>query len=244
MQTLTGALLVDGMILLPPISESLVVMDVLDEAGVGYVRISPATGHDRSFYVEVDDEGAAATLTRHLLDLGHRRIAFVGGPKGHAASARRLSGFKAAMSEYGAPVPPEMIQEGRFSFESGDEAAERLLALREPPTAVFASNDLAALGVMARARALGVRLPEDLSVAGFDDIQAASMVWPPLTTMRQPMAQMAYLAAAEIIARAGKDAPEPGLNHSTLRCELIVRSSTAPPPAVPNVPPSARRTGR
>jgi LacI family transcriptional regulator len=231
MQTLTSAMLVDGMILLPPISESQVVMDVLDEAGVAYVRISPATGNERSFYVEVDDEGAASVMTRHLLELGHRRIAFVGGPAGHAASTRRLAGFRAAMSERGINVRPELIETGQFSFESGDEAAARLLALDEPPTAVFASNDLTALGVMARARALGVVLPDQLSVAGFDDIQAAGMVWPPLTTMRQPMAEMAALAAEAIIARAGKDAAVYEPDHRTLRCELMVRGSTAPPRA-------------
>ena len=223
MEELVGGLQVDGIILLAPVCDNEIVLNALDGAGMPYVRVAPATARARSACIEVEDEAAARIITDHLLDLGHRRIGLIQGPPGHAASARRLSGFRQALAAHGVEPEPELIQDGLFSYDSGWEAAGRLLALDRPPTAVFAANDLTALGVLARAQSLGLRIPDDLSVAGFDDIAPAGMVWPGLTTMRQPMADMAAAAAALIISGPGEGPPAP------FACELVVRGSTAPP---------------
>ena len=229
-EALANSLAVDGMILLPPVCDNQIVLNALDGAAVAYVRIAPATAQERGPCIEVEDEGAARILTDHLLDLGHRRIGFVRGPPGHAASARRLNGFGKALAARGLQADPALIQDGLFHYQSGLDAAERLLELQGPPTAIFASNDEMALGVMAKAQSLGLRIPQDLSVAGFDDIASAGMIWPGLTTMRQPMADMAAAAAEIIISAAGKPAPLAAAPPRRFDCELVVRGSTAPPP--------------
>ena len=231
MEALVDGVAIDGIILLPPVCDNAVVLGALEEAGIPCVRIAPATARERGSIVEVDDEGAARIVTDHLLDLGHRRIGLIQGPPGHAASVRRLEGFRSALAGRGLQPDPALIQEGSFFYSAGLEAAERLLALPEPPTAIFASNDEMALAVMAKAQALGLRIPEDLSVAGFDDIASAGMIWPGLTTMRQPMADMAALAAEIIISGAGKTSAsaDPGAAPRRFDCELVVRGSTAPP---------------
>jgi LacI family transcriptional regulator len=223
MDALVNSLSVDGMILLPPVSDNAVVLGAFEAAGVPVVRVAPATQR-HGLQIEVQDEAAARAMTEHLLDLGHRRIAMIQGPVAHAASSRRLAGYKKALAARGIEADPELIQPGRFLFESGQEAAEKLLGLKSPPTAIFAGNDSSALGVMAKAQELGLKIPGDLSVAGFDDIASASMVWPGLTTMRQPMADMGAAAAEAIIALAAKSEVQ---RRPPFACELVVRGSTA-----------------
>jgi LacI family transcriptional regulator len=227
-EALARAMSVDGLILMPPLCDEPRLLDALEREQIGYVRIAPATRPARSARVDVDDQGAARTMTRHLLELGHRRIGFVGGPAGHSASARRLQGFRDAMGELGAPIDEALIAPGRFTFRTGYDAAGALLALADRPTAIFASNDLMAFGVIARAHELGLRIPEALSVAGFDDAPAAAMIWPTLTTMRQPIERMTALAVEMIVARSAKrDAPRPRPARP-FACQLVVRGSTAP----------------
>jgi LacI family transcriptional regulator len=243
-EALTNALTVDGLILTPPLCDHARLLDALDRESVAYVRIAPATRPNRSARVDVDDRGAARIITRHLLDLGHRRIGFVEGPAGHSASGRRLQGFRDAMAERGATVDETLLRPGRFTFSSGYDAAAELLALKAPPSAIFASNDLMAFGVMARAHELGLRVPEALSVAGFDDAAAAAMSWPPLTTMRQPVERMTALAVELIIAGSAKAAQARPGAPAPLACELVVRASTAPPGAPGASPPAAAPTSR
>jgi LacI family transcriptional regulator len=219
---------VDGVLLLPPVCDDERVLDALDGAGAAYVRISPARDLPRSPFVEVEDETAARSMTQHLIGLGHRCIGFVTGPDGHAASGRRLSGFRGAVQAAGLVLEEELIQPGDFTFHSGQAAAQTLLGARQPPTAIFASNDEMAQGVIAKAHELGLRLPDALSVAGFDDTPYAAMAWPPLTTMRQPIAEMAAAATEMIIAGAGRS-PRPQIPARRFECELVVRGSTAPP---------------
>ena len=228
MDALVNSLSVDGMILLAPVCDNAIVLDALEAAAIPAVRIAPATRRPQTAQIDVQDEAAARTITDHLLDLGHRRIAMVQGPAGHAASRSRLEGFRKALAARGLEAQPELLPQGLFTFESGRDAAVGLLALRSPPTAVFAANDLTALGVMAKAQELGLSIPGDLSVAGFDDIASASMVWPGLTTMRQPMADMAAAAAETVITAAGKDPARQNV-RPPFACELVVRGSTAPP---------------
>lgn len=231
-EQLTQAVRMDGVLLLPPLCDNEAIMEGLDRRGVPYVRISPARDHGRSPYVEVDDEDAARIMTEHLLGLGHRRIGFICGPDGHASSERRIKGFRETMARAGATVDEALVQPGDFTPRSGRAAATQMLAMDEPPTAVFASNDLMACGVLGRAHELGLQLPGRLSVAGVDDIASATMVWPTLTTMRQPIAEMAAAATAMIIGRAARDSG-PHIPHAAFRCDLVVRESTASPMRLP-----------
>ncbi len=229
MEAMTNGLAVDGIILLPPACDNALVLDALDLADVPYVRVAPATAPDRGAAIEVDDEDAARTITDHLLDLGHRRIAMIRGPAGHVASVRRLEGFRKALAARGLEPEPGLMQDGAFLYKSGLEAAEKLLSMAEPPTAIFACNDEMALGVLATAQARGLVIPRDLSVVGFDDIATAGMVWPGLTTMSQPMSDMGAAAASILIARAGRAGSEDAAAPPRFACGLVVRGSTAPP---------------
>ncbi len=166
--------------------------------------------------------------TRHLVDLGHRDIAIMTGPDDVLSSRARLFGFRAVMDAAGIAVPPEFIRTGGyFSQRSGLVVAQELLALERRPTAIFAESDLQALGVYQAARARGLRVPDDLSVVGFDDLPLAAWVGPPLTTVHQPIADMAEQAARLLLAL--RDGVE-GVRHRVeLLTHLVVRESTAPP---------------
>ncbi|HET8785132.1 MAG TPA: LacI family DNA-binding transcriptional regulator, partial [Candidatus Limnocylindrales bacterium] len=142
------------------------------------------------------------TATRHLLSLGHRRIGVITGPEDILCSRARLDGYRAAMDAAGVPVDPALISHGRFHVEEGIERGRALLALADRPTAIFAGNDLQALGVYQAAREARLHIPEDLSVVGFDDLPAAQWVGPPLTTIRQPLVDMATAAAELVLSMA------------------------------------------
>jgi LacI family transcriptional regulator len=165
------------------------------------------------------------SVTEHLLALGHRRIGVVAGPRTLACSRARLDGYRAALASAGIGADPSLVVQGDFSHESGYAAGGRLLALAEPPTAVFATSDQMALGVYEAARRRGLRVPADLSVAGFDDLPEARWSSPPLTTVRQPLAEMGGLAAHTVLRLArGEALPAPRVELAT---ELRVRHSTA-----------------
>ncbi|MBR7838057.1 LacI family DNA-binding transcriptional regulator [Actinospica durhamensis] len=173
--------------------------------------------------------GLAAT--RHLLELGHRRIGVVAGPDRMLCSRARVDGYRAALETAGLPYDPALVRSGDFHHEAGHEIGRQLLQARERPTAIFAGNDQQALGVYEAARELGLRIPDDLSVVGFDDLPAARWVGPPLTTVRQPLAEMAAEAARIVIGMARANDRGPASNRVELATELVVRSSTAPPRA-------------
>jgi len=213
----------DGLILTPPVCDHAPVLAELDRRGVPFVRISPGVDLELGSSVFIDNRAAAHAMTARLVELGHRRIGFIAGHARYAASAQRLAGYRAALGEVGLEPDPALIEQGLFDFRSGSNAAERLLGLPAPPTAIFASSDDMAAGALATAHAKGLRVPEQLSIAGFDDTDLASLVWPPLTTIRQPMHEMAY-AAADLLFSAG-DGPQ----RRELPFELIERASTAPP---------------
>jgi LacI family xylobiose transport system transcriptional regulator len=167
------------------------------------------------------------TATRHLLTLGHRRIGVISGPENVMCSRARLDGYRAAMDEAGVPIDPALIRYGNFHVQEGTTEGRALLRLPDPPTAIFAGNDLQALGVYQAAREARLHIPEDLSVVGFDDLPVAAWVGPPLTTVRQPLAQMA-MAAARLVLRLA-NGEQPSQTRVELATELIIRESTAPP---------------
>jgi len=223
----------DGMILTPPLCDNPHVLKALQESGTPTVLVSPARQRKDMPSVRMDDVHAAEEITNLLLSLGHRRIAFIRGAADQAASALRHQGFVNAMKAAHLEIAPELIIDGDFRFESGVAATHQLLKLRHHPTAVFASNDDMALGVLAAAQRQGLAIPGDLAIAGFDDSPASSLVWPPLTTMRQPTLAMARAAVDLLIGTPTVDGT-PGTRTTSaiqrvLPHELIVRDSTSAP---------------
>jgi LacI family transcriptional regulator len=170
--------------------------------------------------------GLAAT--QHLLSLGHRRIAYIGGPATAACNQARLHGYRAAMEAEGAPVLPGYTQSGQFRYHDGVQRGAAVLDLPEAPTAIFAGCDEMALGIMEAARARGLRIPEDLSITGFDDTKNAQMASPPLTTVRQPLRKMGGAAVRTALRLAAGEKIDS--HHVELATELVVRGSTAPRP--------------
>lgn len=221
------SLRLDGLILTPPLSDDPAVIAMLERLKVRHVRIAPHSDRDRSPCVFIDDAEAAFALTGHLLALGHTAVGFVAGPPEHAAAGPRLAGFRRAMDEAGLLAPSEHLVQGDFTFESGMKAGRRLLTLGDPPTAIFAANDRMALGVTAAARELDVRVPDAVSVAGFDDTWAAQTSWLPLTTVRQPVQDMCGAAVDMLIAAAAGEAPEPAARGFDF--QVMPRGSTAAP---------------
>jgi DNA-binding LacI/PurR family transcriptional regulator len=167
------------------------------------------------------------TATRHLLGLGHRRIAVIGGPAGILCSRARMDGFRAAMDEAGVPLDSSLLSHGEFQVVEGIATGRALLARPDRPTAIITGNDLQALGVYQAARETRLHIPEDVSVVGFDDLPVARWVGPPLTTVRQPLIEMAE-AAAELVLALGRG-EEPAQMRIELATELIIRESTAAP---------------
>ncbi len=200
----------------------------LKTRGIPFVVVDP-TGeplHDTPSVGATNWSGGLAA-TRHLLGLGHRRVGVITGPQEILCSRARLDGYRAAMDAAGAPLDPELIRHGDFHVEAGIRNGRELLRLPDRPTAIFAGNDLQALGVYQAARDAGLSVPEDLSVVGFDDLPVAGWVSPPLTTIRQPLEQMAVTAARLVISLARGERPTE--TRVELATELVVRESTAPP---------------
>ncbi|MCJ8158287.1 LacI family DNA-binding transcriptional regulator [Sphingomonas sp. LaA6.9] len=212
----------DGIILPPPLADVAALIDELHRRDVAFVRISPGTEPDASSSVFIDDRAAAEAMTARLIALGHRRIGFVLGHPDHASTADRVEGYRAALVAHGIAEDPAIIQPGRYDFESGRVAGAALLDLSEPPTAIFASNDEMAAGVLAVAHERDIAVPETLSIAGFDDTTLCRLVWPPLTTVHQPSQDLAYFATALLIDGQAE------IRRRKLAFAVIERGSTAP----------------
>ena len=250
---LMAALRPDGLILVPPVGDNAAVLKILADARMPCVLISPGDPPAGCAHVSMDDTRAAREMTEYLLRLGHRRIGFIEGPPSQVAAPRRRAGHLAALQAAGLPVDETLIVPGDFRFRSGLEGCDRLLDLPLRPTALFASNDDMAMGAVVAAQRRGLNVPADLSVAGFDDSPLASLVWPQLTTVRQPVAEMGVAAVDRLVSRAPKapgDLPAAGspdravaagsttagaadtcpATDPVLPHELMLRGSTAAPP--------------
>lgn len=212
----------DGVILTPPASDRADVLDLLDRRGVPYVRVSPGARGSGSPVTLIDNAAAAQAMARRLIALGHRRIGFVAGHPDYAASAQRAAGFDQALAEAAIAPDPALRAQGFYDYASGEAAGATMLALAQPPTAIFASNDEMAAGVLAAAHRRGVAVPAGLSVAGFGDDALAQWVWPPLTTIRQPVRALAWNAADLLLA------PGEGDQRRVLDWMLVERASTGP----------------
>ena len=222
---------VDGVILPPPLGDSAAAINLLEKQGISALAFATADARPRIPSVTIDDFKGAAAMTQHLIDLGHRRIGFVQGKEEHSPAQRREAGFRATMADAGLPVRAPWVVPGDFTFKSGFEAAGKLLALTPRPTAIFAANDDMAAGVISLAHGMNLRLPEELSVAGFDDTPIAATLWPPLTTIHQPITNMAQTAVSLMadVVRRQKSGEQQVPVHHRLECSLLVRGSTSPP---------------
>lgn len=215
----------DGVLLAPPSSDRTELLDALEEWNIPYVRIAPGTEITRAPSVNINEHDGAAEMARHLLALGHRRIGMVCGPESHISAGVRRVAFQAALEGKAELV----FQPGDFTFSAGVAAGQALLANRnDRPTAIFAANDFMAAGVVVAATQLGLQVPRDVSIAGFDDSAVAHFIWPPLTTVRQPIRAMASTAIEYLVALASeRDLPP---RQAELPISLVVRESTGSPP--------------
>jgi LacI family transcriptional regulator len=220
---------IDGILLPSPLNDSRELRSLLIAEGTPTVLIGCGTPAPDMLAVDIDEVGAAYAMTKHLISLGHRRIGFIIGDPLHSASGLRLEGFRAAMEDSRLPVGDAQVAQGLFTYRSGLDAAEKLIDRDDPPTAIFASNDDMAAAAVAVAHRLGLDVPGDLTVCGFDDTILSTVTWPELTTIHQPIADMAR-AGIEMLVSAirsrNKDAkPE----HRVLDYTLVRRQSDAPP---------------
>jgi LacI family transcriptional regulator len=213
---------IDGAVLLPPLCDNAVLLDALDAAGVRHSRVAPAIDIDRSSAITFDDAAATSAMVGHLHALGHRRIGFVVGNANHASAAVRLDAFHSALAKLDLVACKTLIRSGDYSYASGVEAGLALLSLPTPPTAVFASNDAMAAGVVAAAGMRGLTTPRDLSVCGFDDSPLSRHIWPPLTTIRQPLGDMSNAAIEQLLQPRRE-------RLIAFSYELVARASTTRP---------------
>ncbi|MBN1174736.1 MAG: LacI family DNA-binding transcriptional regulator [Micromonosporaceae bacterium] len=201
--------------------------DLLAASGIPLVALDPTGDLYPTPAVGASNWGGALGATRHLLELGHRRIGAITGPVKDLSSRARLDGFRAALDNAGVPRDDGLVRQGIFTFEQGRDLGLELLRLPDPPTAIVCGDDLQALGVYEAARLAGLRIPDDVSVVGFDDIDQAAWASPGLTTVRQPFSEMGTTAARVVLALAdGEQLDQPRYEVGT---SLVVRGSTAPP---------------
>jgi LacI family transcriptional regulator len=222
---------VQGVVLPPPLSESQPIMAELDEMGIPVVTVATGAPRDDSLNVRIDDEAAAREMTRYLLELGHRNIGFMKGHPNHVASHDRYRGFCNALTEAEIDADSAAVEQGYFSYRSGLSAGERLLMRADRPTAIFASNDDMAAATISVAHRMGLVVPDDVSIVGFDDTALATSVWPELTTVKQPIAAMAEAALELLIAdlRAHPPGTRRKFTERVLSHAMIIRQSAAAP---------------
>lgn len=222
---------VDGVILPPPLCDSIAALELVSRAGIPALSFATAEPRLHASAVLIDDFEAARTMTRYLIDLGHQRIAFVLGDPKHSPAVRREEGFRVAMAEAGLAVRPDWMAQGYFTYKSGLEVGHALLSGPDRPSAIMSSNDDMAAAIMAVAHGLDLKVPGDVSITGFDDTPIATTIWPELTTIRQPIAEMAATAVAMVAEaikqRRGRD--EPAVHHHVAKFTLMERASTSAP---------------
>ena len=221
-----AALQPDGVILTPPHSDNRLITSMLAAQQISFARIG-STEVGSGISLTMDDENAAAMATRHLVELGHRRIGFIAGPATYSLSRWRVEGWQSAMGEAGLDVGG-MLAQGDFSYASGESAARQLLSLDLPPTAIIASNDQMALATLEVAKSQGLEVPERLSLISFDNTPIVRFVQPPLTAIDQPIADISAKAVELIVAHQRRsELPD---NTVVIAATLVVRGSTVPPP--------------
>ena len=220
----------NAVLLPPPLCDDERLLKRLQKAGLPMAQIATGRPSRHAYAVTIDDAGATEDLVRLLIEQGHSRIGYISGNPNQTVSELRQAGYEKALADADIAPRPDLIVSGDFSYRSGLQAAERLLASTEPPTAIVASNDDMAAAALAVAHRHGLDVPGDLSVCGFDDTAMATTIWPELTTIRQPISEMARQATAMLIADV-RESPVAGVDarHVRLDCELVRRASHGPP---------------
>lgn len=211
--------LIDGAVVVAPTS-------AVVEATIPVVAVDPHTGRTGPSTIECDNVAGARVATQHLIDLGHRRIAHVRGRTDLVSAQQREQGYREALEGAGIPFDPDLVRVGGYRAAETTDAARELLSLAQRPTGVFAANDLSAIRVIEVAAELGLRVPDDLSVVGYDNVPEAVGAVPALTTIAQPMHEMGAEAVRILL---GLLSGETGEEHLRMPATLVVRASTAPP---------------
>ncbi|WP_288758235.1 LacI family DNA-binding transcriptional regulator [uncultured Brevundimonas sp.] len=218
-----------GVVLTPPFSDDPdLVKAATAQCAVALISPSPST-RGLADGVGVDDEAGGYDVARHLLGLGHRNLAYITGLESHLSAARRLEGLRRAVKSQGLDPASVRVLGGDFTFRSGVEHTRRLLGERTPPTAIICANDDTAAGALSVAHGLHLSVPDELSITGFDDTPMSEIVWPPLTTVHQPLKDMAGAAVSAIARRLAGE--EDGPRFETLPHRVIARESSGPPGA-------------
>lgn len=218
----------DGVLLAPPACDQPVLLDIIERQRLPYVRITPHSDLDRGLVVAMNEVAAGHTVAAHILSLGHRRVGFILGDPSHAASKARMEGYHQAFDEAGVPIDGSLVGTGDFTYDVGYRVALDLLDRPVRPTAILAQNDDMAVAAIAAGRDLGLSVPEQLSVAGFDNSEVSRTAWPQLTTVDQPVREMAWDAANRLIAALDGEIELTGSRHHEHEHKLLIRSSTAP----------------
>ena len=218
----------DGVIVTPPLSDVSEFVETLDQLGLPVIRIAARDIKTDKLHVSMDDEAAVTEIVNHIISYGHKDIAFIRGPENHPSTHHRFAGYKCAMKDNGLDVVADYIKGGDFTYKSGLDAALALLNSSKPPTAIYASNDDMAAGAVTAAYMRGLTVPKDLSVAGFDDTEIATNIWPQLTTIRQPISDMSARAVKLLAAQIHGEEDMKSLK-AILDFELIERDSIGSP---------------
>ena len=214
---------IDGLIVTPPLSDMNEFLEHLNQTQTEYSIIAPSNTRKVKSYVSSNDYEASYAMTNKIINKGHLNIGFIKGHHKHSASHLRFNGFTEALKDRGMSLNSEWVKEGNFSFDSGFSAGLDLLKSHNKPSVIFASNDYMAAGVMKAAQMNGINIPLDLSLVGFDDSPLAAQLWPSLTTIRQPMEDMAYHAARLLLGNI--DGLSEEMDSKEFISELILRES-------------------
>ena len=221
----------DGLILTPPLADDLALLAALKRRNHPVVGVSAGRAAQGLIAgVGIDDEAAGFEMTRHLLSLGHRRFGFIRGLEGHLSADDRFLGFTRALRTAGLNAEDMSVERGNFSFKSGTALCEAILTGKVKPTALICANDDMAVGAAFTAHKMGLNIPHDLSIVGFDDTPVSEIVWPPLTTVHQPVRAMGSRAVELLfgLINAGRLAP-PDLRFERIPHRIVVRESAARP---------------
>ena len=228
---------IDGIILPSPLCDSLDLIRMLAQEEVPAVLVGSGKPSDELLAISIDEFAAAYSMTRHIVSLGHGRIGFIIGNPAQTASTIRLDGYRSALTDSGIAYDDTLVAQGLFTYKSGLDAAEQLLDLENPPTAIFASNDDMAAATVAVAHRRRLDVPGDLTVCGFDDTTLATAIWPELTTIHQPIADMSRAAVDMLVTAIRQQDAKPEERHRLLDFTMIRRQSDA----APRRRPTARR---
>jgi LacI family transcriptional regulator len=217
-----------GIVLAAPLSNMPKIVNAIQSTGTPFVRLSPGKSNGKQLSIATNDREISAEMTRYLASLGHREIAFITGHKSHKAVANRFLGYQDGLQESGLKFSERLVAEGDNSFESGLICGEKLLSGKRIPTAIFAANDDMAAAAIRIADRLGIDVPGQVSIAGFDDIALARQIFPRLTTIRQPLSKMAEQAASMLIE--GKSGTASNKGTLIIPARIEIRESTGPAP--------------